>query len=550
LAPVTILSSLPNARGGLRSVLCILLATVVAYATALNNGFVWDDIPIILQNQNLLNSPFSLLGGIDTCSSTDLTPYYRPFTYFSFLLDERLHGFTPWAMHLVNLALHAGVALLSYKLAQKHLPGTGSPLLVGLLVAVHPIHGEAVNFLSGGRNTLLSSLFVLAAWLWHEQSARSTRFPSALLGAVSFMAALLAKETALALLPFIIALEWSHLRSQTPIIQHRAVMRLAPYVAGVAVYWILRSNALASAGVAIEVFPGLGSRLLANLYIIPRYLLSIIWPLALSSKYPTPADLGTLVAPLLAAWLAIAAILGWTLSRGRSRASLFGLAWFTMFWLPVSGIIPFPSAPMADRYLYLPAIGLWLVGVDQASRLLSKAPLSQRIISLTVIFSLAALAIFSMLRTRIWQNDLTLFSHYAEQYPTEAFGHHNLGTAYLDQRNDLDQAEQAFLRALALNPTFPKLRTQLGYVYLKRGDYSGAQKHYSLAIAQNPLDAEALYNRAYSYENSGRYAEAIEDYRRFLAIRQTELASARPIAEERIRDLSLLLRQLNTPKAP
>lgn len=516
----------------------LLVAAIafLAYANSLGNGFAWDDVTVIVKNQVLRGSPFALFSGIDSARDIELTPYYRPLTLLTFLIEERLHGLTPFLMHLFNVLLHAANAVLVYRLARLLLNDRYAALLSALLFAIHPINTEGVDFLSGGRNTLLACFFVLGACLLHRRSILRESLSVSAAGSLFFLAALFSKETALAVAPFILALETAPLRADAPGQRNRALARLAPYALCTVFYFFLRYSALSGAGVRTEVLPGIWSRLLDNLYIIPRYLLSVLWPPSLSPVYFIPDDLNLLALPLAAAWLGIAGVLGWLLTRGRSRPTLFGLAWLAAFWLPVSGIIPFPSAPLADRYLYLPAIGLWLVVADQAVRLAA----GRRSAAAAAALVLLVLAALTVARNPDWKNDITLFSRYVEQYPERALGHHNLGTAYLDIQGDLNQAEMEFEKTLALDPVFPRLHTQMGYIRLLQGDYEGALRHYTEAVMQNPLDAEALFNRGKSLENLGRHAEAVIEYKRFLSAPGNELAGARPLAEARVRELTRL----------
>ena len=112
-----------------------------------------------------------------------------------------------------------------------------------------------------------------------------------------------------------------------------------------------------------------------------------------------------------------------------------------------------------------------------------------------VAAALLILAGLTHYHNRIWKNDIALFSHVIKLYPEQAFGYHNLGCVYLDKDGNIDLAEKAFEKALALNPFFPRLHTQMGYVHLLRGDFEGAIAHYNEAIYLNPVDPEALLNR-------------------------------------------------------
>ena len=524
--------------------LAVALVAILVYVNSLGNGFVWDDDVVIVANSALKGTVLSLFSNIDTGRTAELTPYYRPLTIFTFLVEQRLHGLTPFLVRLVNVLLHAANACLVYRLARSRFQDKYAALLAGLLFAVHPLNAESVDFNAGGRNTMLAAFFILASYLVHERSARQEKFSGAIAGAALFLAGLFSKEIAVAILPFIIALEIFPLRGAGPVLRRRAAVRLIPYAACAALYLALRNNALSGAGVHVEILPGLGTRLLENVYIIPRYLMTVVWPTTLASTYFVPDDLHLLTLPLVGAWLCIVGMLGWLLTRGRSRAVLFGLSWLTAFWLPVSGIFPIPSAPLADRYLYVPAIGFWLLVAYHAVRLLPAHDAARRYGAVAAAVVLLVLAALTARRNLDWKSDVALFTRVVEQYPERAFGHHNLGCAYLDKEKNLDLAEREFAVALALDPLFPRLRTQMGYARMQRGDYEGALRHYAEAVRLNPNDAEAHYNSGMALEKLWRYDEAIVEYRLFLATPGNELADARPLAEERVRGLSRWLNEV------
>lgn len=527
-----------GARGELLFGCAVAAVALIVYANSLGNGFVWDDDVVIVGNPALKGPAMALFSGIDTGRSSELTPYYRPLTLLTFLVEARLHDLTPVLVRLFNVLLHAANAFLVFRLARSFFTDPAPALVAALLFAVHPLHSEGVDFNAGGRNTMLSCLFVLSAYLLHRRGRDGRSLLSAGAGAVLFLAGLLSKETTLALLPFIVALEIAPLRSPLPGARSGALFRLIPYGAATLLYGLLRGAALAGAGVRLDILPGLGTRLLQNLYGIPRYLLTVAWPPAQSAKYFVPDDLHLLALPLAGAWLAIAAGSWWLLTGGRSRVTLFGTGWLVAFWLPVSGIIPIPSAPLADRYLYIPAIGLWLIVADQAGRVLSGRAALRRYAAGGAAVLLLVLAGLTVRRNLDWHDDISLFTRLTAQYPERAFGHHNLGCAWLDKKKNLDQAALAFEKALSLDPLFPRLRTQMGYVCLQRGDLEGALRHYTEAVLINPGDAEAHLNRGIVLEAAGRYGEALDEYRHFLAVPGNDLPGARPLAEAKVRGLA------------
>ncbi|MEW6713874.1 MAG: tetratricopeptide repeat protein [Nitrospirota bacterium] len=545
---------------GRKDILAGLIVAAIAfllYANSLGNGFVWDDTNIILTNPALLGSPFTLFKSIDVGRDYELLPYYRPLTLLTFLMEGRLYGFNPSMMHLINILLHTVNAFLVYRLAFLLIGNRYTALLAGLLFALHPINTEAVDFISGGRNTMLACFLILAAYLLHYRSVIRHNLFYGIAGALCFLAGMFSKEAAIVVLPFIIVQEIAPLRGDVPRSKSRSVLRLSPYLAAAVCYLIMRWITLSHFGIQNAIIPGFGSdklqsiykipelsvRLLDNLYIIPRYLLAVIWPAALSPRYMIPEDLKSIALPLAAEWLCIIGILFWLFTRGRSRAALFGLAWLVAFYLPVSGIVWFPSAPMAERYIYIPAIGLWLITADQAVRLFPSRETARKIgVTATALF-LIILAGLTARRNMDWQSDITLFTRFVKQYPDNFFAHAGLGEAYfnLDREDEqnLKMAEEEFEKVLALRPILPPgVHTKLGYIRLARGDSEGAVYYYTIALGIYPLDKEALLNRGIAMENLGRQEEAAADFRRFLSVPGYELAEARPYAETRIRALT------------
>jgi len=523
--------------------LAVALTAFLVYANSLGNDFAWDDSNVIVSNPAIHGSPRKLFSGIDS-ARIEPTPFYRPLTILSFLAEERLHGLNPSLMHLFNVLLHSFNAFLVFRLARVFLDNGRVAMLAGLLFALHPINSEGVNFLSGGRNTLLSCLFVLLAYQLHRWSICKERPLFSVAGSILFLAGLFSKETALGGLPFVVALEYLHARPDDRNAKFSAVGRLIPYAVCTAGYFIMRSIALSDAGVKLELLAGLGTRILNNIYIVPRYLFSVVWPPSISNRYFVPDDLHLLALPLAVAWLFIFLSIGWLLGRGRSQATIFGLCWLFVFLLPVSGIIPFPSAPLADRFFYTAGIGLWIILADQSAAFLDSNFRLKRYGVGLLLALLGVLASFTVARNLVWKDDFSLFSRYVQQYPEVAWGHHNLGCAYLDKAKNLALAERSFKRALELDPKFPLLQTQLGYLHVLRRDYTTALSFYNEAIYQNPVDSEALINRGDVLEQLGRHSEALESYRRFLelSVSINEFPKERPRIEDKVRALTIRVR--------
>lgn len=511
-------------------ILCTLVVSI--HGISLLHDHVWDDPIVILQNP-VVQGPFSdLLLSIDSGRLTDKTPYYRPLTLSSFKVEGMLHGFTPSLMHGFNLILHALTTILVFLLLRR-LTISPIPALVSAgMFGIHPLTVESVSFLSGGRNTLLSTLLVLSAITLYDSAvsgAKKLFLPAAL---VSYFAALMAKETALVLPVLFIWLESKEKGLRSLFSSKQALLRIALVAAVTIVYVMFRSSALHRAGVPLQFVRNWGGWFADTLFIIPRYLLNLVWPVYLGPKYFIPDDLNLVSLALGGGWLAIATLLV-VLARSRRAVTLLGLCWAFLFWLPASGIVPIPSTPLADRYLYLPLIGVCLIIGDQAERFWCDRQMRRWFLPVTVLVILL-LSVHSIRQGLIWRNDITLFSRLVELYPDQAYGYHNLGCYYLDIRKDLNLAEEAFSKALARNPEFPRLQTQMGYVRLMRGDLEGALRYYDHALMQNPFDGEALVKRGEVMELTGSKAEALSMYKRFLALPASDIPGARSLVEQRV----------------
>lgn len=552
-----VLDSLRNRIRGKNSLLGLFISFVAlaVYSGSLGNGFVTDDPGVILQNPVMRGEPLSLFSVIDTASDTQLLPFYRPLTYLTFYVEGRLHGFNPLYMHMLNVILHAACSFLVFMLARSLFSAPWPALFAGLLFAVHPLNTESVNFIAGGRNTMLACFFVVAAYLVHLRSIEKDSSLTAFGGGVLFLAGLLSKESAMMGLPFFAFQEMIRSRKKGSGMLLHAFMRLVPYAAVTIFYLVIRWKTLSRFGIQtgivpgmvsrkledMYIFPSLAERLMNNIYIIPKYLLTVIWPTSLSPRYTVPGDFHLIALPLIAGWICIICVVVWLIKRGRGPATFFGLSWMVAFWLPVSGIFPISSIHMADRYFYLPAIGLWLIAADQADRFAGAGRTTLRYVTGVSVAVLVFMAVLTVRRNPDWKSDLTLFTRMVEQYPDNPAGYFHLGAAYLARKgpNDLLVAEKNLKMALALDPSNQSVQTPLGQVRLEMGDFEGALHYYSEALGFYPLDRAARINRADVYVKLGRYREALADYQFYLKIPgHDDIPGALEHAEAKVVELS------------
>lgn len=535
----------------------VAIVAIIVYANSLGNGFTLDDDSVILNNPVLKGRVLSLFSSIDTTGEAQLLPYYRPFTYLTFMFEGWLHGLNPFFVRLFNILLHAANSFLVYRLASiLFKDNIVAALIAALLITVHPIQSEGVDFNAGGRNTMLACLLVLGAFLKHINCIEKKEVASVAIAAVLFTLGLFSKESALMLLPIIL---WIELRSmqQNNSNKSKTCLRVFPYFAGAAIYIVLRWLTLSKLGIQTSIIPGFGAKLLEsmyiteplttrlfnNLYIIPRYFLNVIWPTTLASRYMIPDNLHNFALPLFGAWIFILAGVVWIFTKGRSFASIFGFVWLLLFWLPLSGIVIVPGSQIADRFMYIPAIGLWIIVADQFSGITSRCkPETRNFAFAGVALICIVLAGLTIRRNMDWKSNLTLYTRFVKQYPENVHARAGLGKVYYGEgkHQNTAMAEQEFEKTVALDANFPMIFTYLGNIKLNKEDLEGALYCYTKAIEVYPLDMEARVNRGITLEKLGRPKEAITDYLYLLSSTgNTGIPpGGREHAEKRIRELS------------
>lgn len=521
-----------------RSALVYLLVgiTVLTYANTLGNGFVWDDDDIIVTNK-IHRDPSNivfLFQSADSTTTGNQTAYYRPFNRFTYLLDYQFFGLNPAGYHAENLLLHLGGVLLFFLLARKWFGKENPAFVAALLFAVHPVNSEAVNFISA-RNTLLATVLILASFLLYSGGVGNRRdLPRYFSSGILYFLALLSKETALMFVPFLLVHEIRSFRDLRTDMGRR-MLPLSPFVLFTIFYLLLRAYALPNVVEADLEITGLAQRLQKHFYILPKYLSVIFLPLKLNAYYTVPDDFLSGRAWLLLSWAVLSSAL-YLLIRGGNTAIRTGLLWFAVNFIPVGNIVPIPSAAMAERYIYLPAIGLWVIAAELSCRLYDKRGKTARLATTAVgVIVLLALAGVTFQRNRVWHDNVSFFSSMAAANPDSKLAHYSLGLAYSKERGDVRKARSEWEKTARIDPNYFNVLGLLGESYLRTNDLGKAEEYYTKAAASNPGNVEAFYNLAVIKEKLAKPEEALYYYTRFLDSTPPEYGRYIPIVEENIR---------------
>jgi tetratricopeptide (TPR) repeat protein len=490
-------------------------ATLLTYGNSLLNGFVWDDHDIVVNNP--LNRDHARIAEVfssaDSTISGNQDAYYRPLNRLTYMLEYQIFGLRPAGYHAGNIIIHLMTAILLYALALKLMGRAVPAFIAALLFVVHPVNAESVNFISA-RNGLLAAFFVLLTAISYLHAEAVHRKSYYYLSGLLFFLGLLCKEPAL-MLPIVLFLfGMTGVRTFSTGIKEKLLSYL-PFALGAGVYAVLRTNALSSVIGGNRIADGLGERLLQNIYIIPKYVTIILFPLQLNALYSVPDDILAEAAWLVPIWLVLLAFI---LMLDRKKAVVrFGLLWVAINFIPISNIVPIPSAPMAERYLYLPAIGLWLIVADQVCVLYERSAFKRALIAIGASIMIC-LSVITLQRNGDWRDNIAFYTHMGKRNPDSALAHFSLGLAHWE-RDEIPQAQSEWKRTAEIDPRYFNVLAFLGQSYVRINSFEQAEYYYTKQIEVYPDDATAVYNLALIKEKLNKPGEALRYYERFITLR-------------------------------
>lgn len=495
--------------------ICIGLATAVVLLYAPTRTF---DFVNLDDNEYVTENPFVRSGlsaeNIRWALTDFRAGHWHPLTWLSLSLDCQLFGLNPGAMHLVNVVLHAAATVLLFLWLSQATAHFGRSAFVAALFALHPLRVESVAWITG-RKDVLSGLFLMLTLWTYVGYARHPSWRRYTLVALAFALGLLAKPT-LAVLPCaLLLLDFWPLRriAFDATAPWRSLGRLiAEKVPLFLLAAATLTQTMAAQKAAGAIVTGdnveFSARLANALVSYARYLWLTIWPVHLAAFYPL-RPVPTTLAISAAAALAALTLLGCR-ARHRWPYLLVGWLWFGGTLLPVSGLLQFGGQAMADRYSYIPHIGLLMAAIWGLADLLHKHPRT-RIAAGALLLIVAAVRSADQLQ--YWRNSQTLFEHALEVTPDNFLAHNNLGAA-LQEAQQLDAAAQHFAEAVRLNPTWPEARNNLGIAYASRGEYAEARAHFAAALRVRPAAPLIENNLATAFAYEGNFDAAIEHYTR------------------------------------
>ena len=518
-----------SARLGILLPFAVALAVFLVYSGTLRYGFLnWDDSTNFLLNPHYRGLGWEQLRWMLTSSLR--MGHYMPLTWLTFGLDFDLWGMNPFGYHLTNVLLHSANAAIFYFVGRRLLalaaPEEPSPALdltaalAALFFALHPLRVESVAWVTERRD-VLSGFFYLLSLLCYLKAGASRRLRWLAASALLFAFSLLSKISGITL-PLILLIldiypsgrlpgnprQWFSAKTRNVWLEKIPFFLLALPAGLIG----MRGQTYIGALFPLERW-GVASRLSVALYGTAFYVWKTIAPWGLSPLYPLPWNLKPLTGPYLwSAVLAAAITAAAVAARRRRPAFLAAWACYLITLLPVSGLSQSGDQLAADRYTYIPCMGLALLAAAAAPQLWRMAGRPREAAAVVASLLLGLLGYQTRLQTNIWRDAETLWARAALD-PENAVAQNNLG-CILAAQGKTDEAMRRYKLAIRAKAGFSEAYNNLGLALAGQGKFDAAIEQYALAIRAKPDERFPLarYDWGLALSMQGKLAEAIQQY--------------------------------------
>lgn len=466
--------------------LALATITVVAFAAVRNFGFVdYDDLDYVAANPHV--APGLTWTGVRWAFTSAYAANWHPIAWLSHMLDVQLFGMNAGAHHMVSLAYHVVNTLLLFDVLRRMTGSDGKSAFVAALFALHPMHVESVAWIAERKDVLSAFFFLLALRTYAEYAPRLDRrwytavFVCLALGLMS--------KPMLVTAPFVLLLldYWPLRRTINARVLAEKLPMLGLAAASSVVTIIVQRHG--GAVMRLQLMP-LHVRLAAAAVSYGQYVSKLVWPAGLAAMYPARRAMpepGVLAGSIML----LVAVTTVAIRLRRSRPYLLvGWLWFVGMLIPVIGIVQVGAQSMADRYAYLPSIGLFAMAAWGVPDLVVRWRRATPALLASGGIIVVACTIVTVRQVTYWRSSRALWQHAADVVPDNYFAQASLGYVLWKEGRD-DEAIARLEESLRLRPDFAEAHNNLGVVLARRGDLHGAASQFSQA-----LDIEPSYKAA------------------------------------------------------
>jgi tetratricopeptide (TPR) repeat protein len=487
----------------------LAVVTLAVYAPVLSHPFINFDDPDYVTDNVHVRAGLSWDGVVWAFTTTQAANWF-PITWLSHMLDWQLFGGQSGWHHFVSLLIHIATTLLLFAVLNRMTGARWRSAFVALIFALHPLHIESVAWVAERKDVLSAFFWMLTLWAYLHYVKRSgaARY---LLVAASFCGGLMSKPMVLTLPAVLLLLDvWPLRRFGRKAVIEKLPLFALSVASAVVTYLVQRGG---GAVMTLDQVP-LGMRLENALVSYAIYLWKVLWPTNLAVFYPYPQ---------LAWWhaaVAGVAIAGISIGAIRRPYLAVGWFWFLVTLVPVIGFVQVGEQARADRYMYIPMIGVAIIIAWGLPELLHR-----RAAAVIGAVACAAMAVVTLADLKPWRSSELLFRHAIDVTDGNYVAYNNLGNA-LRSEGRIHEAIPMFENALRIRPRFIDAQNSLAEALLVEGRTDEAMPHLEAALKLAPRSAEVHVNLGAAAMKRGQWKDAEAEYRIALGL-APESATAR-----------------------
>jgi tetratricopeptide (TPR) repeat protein len=501
--------------------LALAAATFAAFEPVLHNDFVGYDDPYYVTENHRVNVGITRKS-IAYAFTTPHGAIWNPVTTLSHILDCHLFGLNPSWHHLTSLLFHIASTLLLFSVLKRMTGSVWPSAFVAAAFALHPLRIESVAWVSSRKDVLSVFFWILTMWAY-VRYAEHPSIRSYLPVFLFLWLGLLAKPMLLTL-PFVLLLldYWPLGRFQPPIkkttsrlIAEKVPLFILVAAVGLIAYLVPQTEGALKLTQTLPLSVRLSNALVAYI----AYIGKIFYPVDLAVLYPHPRDTLPMWQPITSLLLLVlisVAVFYKTLKR---RYLTMGWLWYLGTLVPVIGLVQLGHQAIADRYTYLPSVGIFIIVAWGAAELLAKSRLAKAVPAIAAAAIFIALSICTRVQARYWQNSLTLYERAVTVTKNNYIMHYNYANALL-RAGRSHEALTHFKQAMQINPQYLDARNGVGRVLVEQGKTDEAIAHFEEILRLEPGYYKAHYNMAMAMIKQGHYGNAVEHFHKALRVKR------------------------------
>jgi Tfp pilus assembly protein PilF len=486
----------------------LVLLTFIVYYPVLRNGFTnWDDAGYITTNNTVQDINATNLRAIFTGYQMG---NYHPLTLLSLAKDWFIGGNNPLVFHITSLLLHIINTLLVFSLLLRLIKSRTTAFVAALLFGISTLHVESAAWISE-RKDVLYSMFFLFSLLAYTMYIDKLKWKWYLLSLFLFILSLFSKGQAVTLSVTLLLADYFTGRKLN---NYKVLAEKVPFFVLSVIFGIIAIKAQKHGNSLVDLSTfTLLQRICFASYGFIIYLIKLLIPFRLSAIYPYP-DLSVSTLPVyfqVFPFLVIAMITSVFVFFRKNKLMVFGFLFFSVNIFTVLQLLPVGSAIMADRYSYIPSVGLFLLTAAGIVWLAEKYSSGKRVITGVFVVYIIVISIITGSRVKVWRNSETLWTDVIEKYPQVMTAWDNRGN-YYSEKTDYRRAIKDYTQAIKLKPDYADAYYNRGIAFYGAGEAKAAVADYNIVAHLKPGFAENYYNRGVARHALGDRAGALADY--------------------------------------